>query len=515
MPNPQDPIYQSIDMDLSEGLTDPSRAAQILRMLPRLVTETPNLRPIQTGGGLPETGEESMADMAALAGQGPSGIGGDVRMGTKLGDIYAQRAELRQRGDILSNAQELTRTGQENEMARARSVQALGALNFVQEDRKLAHQIQINRRLLAQDGRMRLEFMMENAPGAEDSPVRRAYTESVMAMLRDPTTRATLANPDTGIDAMINIMDKARASARGGMSPRAERAIGTAAALPNVPQTAPTGMPAATVTPEQQAERDVVAQTIRGGEDRALPGQDPSAAGAAAVTGPEIVQPQPPQLFRGQRDYESDQKYGEARQAWNIAEQTRWRSEQTLASAQRGEQRSINKEQRALENERVDVSAAYENAAKDFDATIDAAKRLRDHKGTKWIIGRLGSLATAQVLPGSGMDALSVYRQVRSQTLINGLMEMKAASKTGASGFGQLNKTEADSIQDARAALARAQTEDSFKAALTRYINQLERSKANITRGYLGHMRAIGGEPVSGAGAPKSGITWDELIRPR
>lgn len=95
--NPDDPIAQAIDADFTEGMSDPSRAGAILRMLPRLLGDQPSIQP---QSGIPQTGQDVFADVGALAGQAPSGLPGDVRMGTNLGEVYAKRAGRMQRGQI-------------------------------------------------------------------------------------------------------------------------------------------------------------------------------------------------------------------------------------------------------------------------------------------------------------------------------------------------------------------------------------------------------------------------------
>jgi len=123
--DPRDPIAQSIDYDFESGLQDASRAQTILKMLPRLVTDQLNPQPIQPTSGLPQTGQEALADIGALAGQAPSGIGQDVRMGTNLGNIYKNRANRNLTADIAN-------AGQAAEIP-MRTQQALNLLRSLQE----------------------------------------------------------------------------------------------------------------------------------------------------------------------------------------------------------------------------------------------------------------------------------------------------------------------------------------------------------------------------------------------
>jgi hypothetical protein len=66
---------------------------------------------------------------------------------------------------------------------------------------------------------------------------------------------------------------------------------------------------------------------------------------------------------------------------------------------------------------------------------------------------------------------------VHAQTFIRALQDLKATSKTGASGLGQLTEREGDKIQNAKVALDPQQPTDQFKRTLTQYIESLRSAR--------------------------------------
>lgn len=484
--DPRDPITQSISADFEEGLTDPSRAQAILKMLPRLVLEQPQLRDMQATSGLPQTGQEAFADTGALAGQAPSGIGTDVRMGTNMGEIYQNRARNRILADQGANTAELERTGQANRMNIAQAEQGMGALNFAQRDRQIAQQIKINERLLAQDARMRLEFIMEQGKrvGPVDSPAFQAYSEAAMRAIRDPARRSALLESSTGVQAMVGIMDEALSAASGGppqapagpsvgpaIPPRSDAALGVMQRMGGVPETAPAGQASWQVTPAQQADRDQTRMKIVQAEQTAPPGTDPAAAAAQAV---QVITPTPPRQFRGQGRNEGASAYEKERRAFDQAEESRYRAEQQLATSQRGEARDVRKDVQKQELEKAETLNLYQATTSSLSEAITNAQRLLDHKGLDNITGGIaGAKARTPNITAEARAAQALMDTVIAKGFLDSLMEMKNASKTGASGFGQLSEKEGAIIRASIGALDPKQDTKDFKAALSSYIDKL------------------------------------------
>ena len=124
--------------------------------------------------------------------------------------------------------------------------------------------------------------------------------------------------------------------------------------------------------------------------------------------------------------------------------------------------------------------AALDASIKMIDEEIRTVRRLRAHPGRSAIIGSVyGALPLAAVAVRS-KGAGAIYGQLEGQTFIRALQELKATSKTGASGLGQLTEIEGNKIQQAKAAINRQQPDDQFDRTLDDYVRQLEDSRTQF-----------------------------------
>lgn len=529
--DPRDPIAQSLEYDFSQGLQDASRAQTILKMLPRLVTEQPQLRNIQATSGLPQSGQEALADTAAISGQFPSGTTGDTRMGGGgLGAIYQKRAGQRIEADTAANQAELERTRQANAMNIAQARQGTEALDFVQRDRQIAQQIKVNERLLAQDARMRIEFIMEQGKraGPVDSEAFQAYSANVMRAMRDPARRQALLDPQTGVQAMISLIDEGFAAAPGGapappggapappsgppVPPRAEAALGVTGRMAGIPDTAPAGQPAWSIAPAEQAARDQRSQQIVQAERTALPGQDPAAAAAAA-----IVTPTPPRPFRPIGRQEGAAAYEAKKQTFDQAEETRYREEIKLFRDEQKALRDEQKDAKKQELEQQETIALYRATASSLDEAIANAETLLEHKGLDNITGGLaGVRARTPDITAEARAARSLMDTVMAKGFLDSLMNMKSASKTGASGFGQLSEKEGAIIRASIGNLDPKQDTADFKDALNKYIDKLKgwRSRAEETYRDSPYYVPTNAPPTGSGGKAMGGvIKFGDLAR--
>ena len=154
---------------------------------------------------------------------------------------------------------------------------------------------------------------------------------------------------------------------------------------------------------------------------------------------------------------------------------------------------------------RIDQAKAKEKADQDagvragqaaigaMDIEIQASERLLAHPGLALIVGsKWGALpdTAAALRSGPAADAMAIYRTVTGQTFIRALQDLKATSKVGASGLGQLTEREGDKIQQARTSLHRQQRVEQFQRSLQSYIQQL-----NVSRGKFGaEIQRLGGQ---------------------
>jgi len=134
---------------------------------------------------------------------------------------------------------------------------------------------------------------------------------------------------------------------------------------------------------------------------------------------------------------------------------------------------------------------AYANIKADMQRQINASAELYNHPGLPNIVGVTGEAAGkedrgiigfgASVLAGEkGLGAADLHKSVVGGTLLTGLIRLKEASKTGASGLGALSEKEGDKVQSAVATLGRFQPVKSLRAHLVEYIDGIMAGGARL-----------------------------------
>lgn len=126
------------------------------------------------------------------------------------------------------------------------------------------------------------------------------------------------------------------------------------------------------------------------------------------------------------------------------------------------------------------IVSALQGTVRGLDEEIDAATKLLNHPGRAGIVGKfyggtpLGILAAKN---DASAGAAAYYRTLEGQTFIRALQDLKATSKTGASGLGQLTEVEGNKIQQAKTSIHRQQPDEQFVRTLTAYIAGLKRAR--------------------------------------
>ena len=167
--------------------------------------------------------------------------------------------------------------------------------------------------------------------------------------------------------------------------------------------------------------------------------------------------------------------------------------------AERREDRAEKKDEAKAADAEKAAWDALEANTKAIDEEIRTVQRLREHPGRFKIIGDVyGALPLAVVAVRSG-GAGAIYAQLEGQTFSRALQELKATSKTGASGLGQLTENEGNKIQTAKAAINRQQPDAQFDRTLDDYIRQLQDSRAKFAGALAqtGRTVPISAPPVS------------------
>ena len=135
------------------------------------------------------------------------------------------------------------------------------------------------------------------------------------------------------------------------------------------------------------------------------------------------------------------------------------------------------KDTRKVEEAEAAAVSQLQGATRALDEEIAAATRLLAHPGRDKIIGpRIGALPDAAVAAISEAHggAMALYLTLQGQTFIRALQDLKATSKTGASGLGQLTEIEGNKIQQAKAAISRQQGPAQFVRTLQAYLAALQ-----------------------------------------
>jgi hypothetical protein len=84
-------------------------------------------------------------------------------------------------------------------------------------------------------------------------------------------------------------------------------------------------------------------------------------------------------------------------------------------------------------------------------------------------------LMGAQLVPGTGAyNAQAAVDRLRARLVTDLMAELKSQSRTGATGFGQLNLQELKIIQDSAAKLDPGQSEEAFQTELQKIRSRLQ-----------------------------------------
>lgn len=137
------------------------------------------------------------------------------------------------------------------------------------------------------------------------------------------------------------------------------------------------------------------------------------------------------------------------------------------------------------------IASSIQGAIRLGDVEFRSAEALFAHPGLPYVTGRFvgrGGGIVGSFASDAAAGARALMDTVRAQTFLRALADLRALSKTGASGLGQLTEIEGDKIQVAKAALAPAQSTDEFKTRLGEYINQLKSSREVM----VGELQSVG-----------------------
>lgn len=139
------------------------------------------------------------------------------------------------------------------------------------------------------------------------------------------------------------------------------------------------------------------------------------------------------------------------------------------------------KETRKVEKEDEAAVRSVQGVVGIIDGQIQSAEALLDHPGLEWVTGAAAGSAVGQALTpfasNAAANAKALLKNVMAQVFIQALQDLKNASKTTASGLGQLTEREGDKIQNAKTAIDPQQETAQFKTILAEYIRTLHEGR--------------------------------------
>lgn len=135
-------------------------------------------------------------------------------------------------------------------------------------------------------------------------------------------------------------------------------------------------------------------------------------------------------------------------------------------------------QQQARQEKQAQQRSAIEGAVASYDDALATIRKLRSHPGYESLGTIQGDVAlNTPLVRTDAKGANAALETVKSQSLINTLSALKAASATGASGFGSLTEKEGAALQAAIANLSTAQSHEDLDSNLAEIERVMTRNR--------------------------------------
>jgi hypothetical protein len=115
---------------------------------------------------------------------------------------------------------------------------------------------------------------------------------------------------------------------------------------------------------------------------------------------------------------------------------------------------------------------AYQGISSAAESTIASIEQLLAHPGLPAITGKRGMIPNIAIFPDAA-NADALLKEVKNKVAIDTLTALRAASKTGSSGFGQLTEREGLRLESYKGNLEAAQTEQQMRDQLGKVKTEL------------------------------------------
>ncbi|WP_293705561.1 hypothetical protein [Stenotrophomonas sp. UBA7606] len=158
------------------------------------------------------------------------------------------------------------------------------------------------------------------------------------------------------------------------------------------------------------------------------------------------------------------------------------RADEAAREASAARQEAADQRRRGEEEKRQKADMAAQQAISSVTDSLGTIQRLRNHPGYRQLGTVMGDAAlSTPLIRTDAKGANALLETIKSQMLINTLQSLKAASSTGASGFGSLTEREGDALRAAIANLTTAQSHEDLDSAIGQVENVLTRSQRQLS----------------------------------
>jgi len=146
------------------------------------------------------------------------------------------------------------------------------------------------------------------------------------------------------------------------------------------------------------------------------------------------------------------------------------------------EDKATAKNNAKLKAEKPKALGSVKSTLQGYDSIIAEANAIKNDpdlgKATGFFMGRVTA-------PGGATRVASRLDTLKSKTVISAIGSLKELSKNGATGFGALSDTEGKRLEDSVQALERKVDTKDFKAAIDRFIREIQDKRDLIKETYL------------------------------
>lgn len=154
------------------------------------------------------------------------------------------------------------------------------------------------------------------------------------------------------------------------------------------------------------------------------------------------------------------------------------RQEKELSLRQRAADQLAQEKARQTAETKAKDRAAFDTVHSSAVSAERLTNELLKNPGFNQIFGRTGGLISPRLLSGDAMNAAASLETLKAKMLNDTLQAIRQASANGASGYGQLDKTEGENLKQLVATLERAQTPEHARQSLKKIQEHLRKISA-------------------------------------